>query len=101
MLPDFDPASLPAEQIPAVLIQLAGLQTALAVRLMAAPAPAPQTAALDDEMLTTDEAAKLLRRAPSWIYRNAHKLPFVKRLSQRSMLHSKKGVERYLASRKA
>lgn len=101
MLPDFNPLLVPPAGIPAALSRLAAWQSQLAARLMAVPAPAPQPATADDEMLTTEEAAKLLRRAPSWIYRNAHKLPFVKRLSARSMLHSKKGVERYLASRKA
>jgi hypothetical protein len=51
-------------------------------------------------MLTTEEAAALLRRSPRWLYRNAKRLPFVRRLSPRSMVHSRKGIERYLASRK-
>ena len=96
---DIDPAAIALADIPAALTQLAAVQTALAARLMAAPAPAPQTDD-GDTMLTTEEAAALLRRSPRWIYRNAHKLSFVKRLSARSMLHSKKGVERYLASRR-
>jgi hypothetical protein len=99
MLPDFDPLTVPPAEIPVTLSRLAAWQSQLAARLIAVPAPAPQTADTDT-MLTTEEAASLLRRSPRWIYRNAHKLPFVKRLSARSMLHSKNGVERYLASRK-
>ena len=53
-----------------------------------------------DRMLSAEEAASILRRKRRWIYRNAHRLPFVRRLSARSMLHSKQGIERYLASRR-
>lgn len=90
--------AIPAEEIPAAIMRLSA-------RWIARPAPAPAPAAdRDDEgdpMLTTEEAAALLRRSPRWIYRNARKLPFVRRLSSRSMLHSKKGIEKYLASRRS
>jgi predicted DNA-binding transcriptional regulator AlpA len=95
MLPEFDiVASIPRSRIPAVV-------TALMMRLAEPEEPAqPMQSDTSDLMLTTEEAAALLRRSPRWIYRNARKLPFVRRLSARSMVHSRKGIERYLASRK-
>ena len=55
----------------------------------------------DDQMLTVEEAAGMLRKGKRWIYRNAHKLPFVRRLSKRSMLVSKNSLERWLTTRAA
>jgi hypothetical protein len=60
-----------------------------------APAEMP-----DDQMLTVDETAALLRRKRRWIYSHADSLPFVRRLSPRSLLCSRKGVERWLAARR-
>jgi hypothetical protein len=54
-----------------------------------------------DRMLTPDEAAVMLRRSRQWIYRNAHRLPFVKRLSRKSLLCSEAGMKQWLASRRA
>lgn len=53
-----------------------------------------------EDMLTVAEAAKLLRRSTRWIWRNKRRLPFVKEITSRSMLCSKRGVEAWLASRK-
>ena len=102
MIFNLDINAVPIEDIPRVIGELEMLQVQLQARLMAAAvAPAPQADENDDEMLTTAEAAKLLRRSPRWLYRNAHRLPFVRRLSRKSMLHSKRGIERYLARRAA
>lgn len=94
---DLDVSAIPRDRIPALI-------AALAARLLLEPEQsveqATQTEA-DDEMLTTEEAAAMLRRSPRWIYRNARRLPFIHRPSPRSMLHSKKGIARYLASHKA
>jgi hypothetical protein len=50
-----------------------------------------------DRWLRTREAAAMLRRTPSWIYRNADRLPFVKRLGPKSpLLCSEQGIQRYL-----
>ena len=53
-----------------------------------------------DEMLTPVEAAEVLRKSPRWIYRHAATLPFVKRVSARSLLCSRSGLERWLERRK-
>ena len=47
------------------------------------------------DMLTVDEAAKLLRTDRRWIYRNAEKLGAV-HLTRRKMRIPRAGVQRYL-----
>jgi predicted DNA-binding transcriptional regulator AlpA len=55
----------------------------------------------NDRLLTVDEAAVTLRRSRQWIYRNQERLPFVKRISRKSLICSEAGMKRWLASRKA
>jgi hypothetical protein len=92
-------ANLPPGVAAALLVRAAAVQSVLAARIasaeVAAPAPAP--AAPADEMLTIDEAAALLRRSRRWLYRNADRLPFVKRVSRKSLLCSKARLMRWLA----
>src|SRR5581483_4979322 len=87
-------ANLPPGVAAAMLVQAAAVQSVLAARIAsaetAAPAPAPADPA--DEMLTPDEAAAILRRSRRWLYRNADRLPFVKRLSPKSILCSESGI---------
>ncbi len=59
MLPDFDPARVPAEQIPAVLAALAAWQIQLAARLSKSSATATASVA-DSPLLTAGEMAKRL-----------------------------------------
>jgi len=94
--------ALLAQQRSLMSQMIAPIENELLSRLVQVNGSAARRAKGDDDadtMLTTEEAAELLRRSPRWIYRNAHRLPFVRRLSARSMLHSKQGIERYLASR--
>jgi len=61
VLLEFDPASIPVEQIPAVLAAFAAWQSALAARLMATPATIVETATeTDDRLLTVQECAERL-----------------------------------------
>lgn len=95
-----EPGAIEQAEIPAALSALAALQSALAVRLMngtPAPVPVPPES---DRMLTVDEAAALLRRRRTWIYRHAATLPFVKRISRKSLLCSEAGIKRWLAGRR-
>jgi len=54
-----------------------------------------------DEMLTVEEAAALLRCQPRWVWRHKKRLGFVRQTGPRSLLCSKRGIENWLASRKA
>jgi hypothetical protein len=51
-----------------------------------------------DDLITTDEAAKLLRRSRRWLYRHKRKLPFIHEISPRSLLCSKRGIANWLAA---
>ena len=90
--------SIPREHIPAVI---AALAARLLVEPVPASAPALQPSTLpNDRALTAREAASLLRRRPSWIYRHAAHLPFVVKRAPRSrLLCSEQGIQRYLARR--
>jgi predicted DNA-binding transcriptional regulator AlpA len=99
---------LPLRTLAALQSRLAVVHAALAAETLTAAAIEPVQgreglADSDDRMLTVDEAAAMLRKRPQWIYRNANagKLPFVKRISRKSLLCSKNGISRWLASRKA
>ena len=96
--PDIETAAV--GDIPALLVQLAGLQTALAARLMAAPAPAT-TADADDEWLTVLEAAKFLRCSPKTLYRRAKQMSSCCRRNGRTLLFSKAGLSKWLSRQKA
>ncbi|MBE3602176.1 helix-turn-helix domain-containing protein [bacterium] len=89
----------------AALALKAASATALIAARMTAAAPAIRTGArLDpdgDVWLTVDEAALILKHKRRWIYRNAPTLPFVKRLSRKSLVCSKQGIDRWLAARRA
>jgi hypothetical protein len=99
---------LPLRTLAALQSRAAVVQAALAAEALTAAVEAVQVrgrvgqpAATEDEMLRVDEAAVMLRRKPQWIYRNAATLPFVRRISRKSLLCSKNGILSWLASRKA
>jgi len=101
VLPEFDPASIPVEQIPAVLAAFAAWQSALAARLMATPATIVETATeTDDRLLTVRECAERLRKSPKWVYRRTKTLPFARCLGPRSWVFSQRGLEKWLAQRR-
>jgi predicted DNA-binding transcriptional regulator AlpA len=94
MPPAFDPASIPREQIPALI-------AALAARLLE-PAPSLEPAPdQPDKMLTTLEAAAILRRSVKWLYRHQKTLPFARKLSDRSWVYSEQGLRKWLARQRA
>jgi predicted DNA-binding transcriptional regulator AlpA len=105
LLPDFDPTTLAAADIPAALAVLASWQSQLAARLMITTIPPAQPIlAVSDEadrMLTTNEAAAMLRRSVKWLYRRNHELPFARRLSGRSWIYSEQGLRKWLARQRA
>jgi hypothetical protein len=97
-LPEIESAtSVPAEQIPVLLARLAALQGALAARLLTtsipAAAPAPEWA------LTADDVARRLGRSRRWVFRNAKRLPFVRRVSRKVIVADEAALKRWIASR--
>lgn len=56
----------------------------------------------DDEerLLTAEEAAQLLSISPDWLYRQAKKLPFTRKLGPKMLRFSYQGILKYLATRK-
>ena len=94
MIPPFDPDTIPRSKIPALIM-------ALTARLLE-PAPEPEVEPAEpDRMLTTEEAAALLRRSTKWIYRHQKGLPFARRLSARSWVYSELGLRKWLARQRA
>ncbi len=92
-------AEVKPDQIPAALAQLAAAQSILTARLLIA-----QPAARQDEetnWLSVEEAAAKVGRSPRWFYRNAKRLPFLKRLSRKVLLVSEAGMMRWVSNQKA
>jgi hypothetical protein len=97
--------TLSRDETVSLLTQCAAAQSILTAHLLtvapdsSAPAPSTTSSEPDDTLLTVAEAAKLLRRSPRWIWRNARKLPFVRRISSRSLLCSRNEIKTWLAAR--
>ena len=52
-----------------------------------------------DKLLTPDEAAEVLGMSVKWLYRNARKLPFTRKLGRKTLRFSNIGLQKYLATR--
>lgn len=52
-----------------------------------------------DKLLTPDEAAEILGMSVKWLYRNARKLPFTRKLGRKTLRFSHLGIQKYLAAR--
>src|SRR5713226_2946483 len=98
VLPEFDPAAIPVEQIPRALVAVAAWQSALAARLISTPSPSHEpTTEAEDRLLTVRECAERLRRSTKWVYRRVKTLPFARCLGPRSWVFSQRGLEKWLA----
>jgi len=53
-----------------------------------------------DRLLTAQESAQMLCVSPDWLYRNARKLPFTRRLGPKMLRFSRLGIEKWIATRK-
>ncbi len=53
-----------------------------------------------DQLLTVEEAAKLLGVTPRWLYDKANSLPFTRRLGARTLRFSEQGIQRYIAKKR-
>ena len=54
----------------------------------------------EDRLLDAGEASKRLCVSEDWLYRNAKKLPFARKLGPKMLRFSSIGIQKYLASRK-
>ena len=98
---DIDHAEvLPADQLSALLYQVAALQNLLAVRLVRElQIVQPNTPARErDRLLTVAEAADRLSCSTDWLYRHHHRLPFAVRTG-RHLRFSANGLEAYIRQR--
>ncbi len=52
-----------------------------------------------DRLLDAEEAAKTLSVSVEWLYRNAKRLPFTRKLGHKMLRFSSVGIQKYLAIR--
>lgn len=88
-----DLAAVPAEEIPAVMAQLAALQAALAVRLLEDRRD-PESAS---QLIQIADAAAKLDCTVDWLYRHADEFAFTRRVSPKQLRFDLRGLERYLS----
>ena len=53
-----------------------------------------------DQLLPAEEAAKVLAVSEDWLYRNAKRLPFTRKLGPKMLRFSSLGIQKYLAIKK-
>lgn len=53
-----------------------------------------------DRLLDAEEAAKMLSMSTDWLYRNAKRLPFARKLGPKMLRFSSQGIQKYLNTRK-
>lgn len=100
--------------VPALLGHLEALRARLELRMVTAAGNGTETAAPDgaggdtraaelaadgDRLITVSEAAERLGVADRWIYRRTDRLPFIRRLGERTIRCSVRGIERWLEDR--
>ena len=97
----------PIFEVPALISQVAAVQTALAAtlaclvaRMLSARDSTPVDSG-EDRWLGADEAAELLRVDRKWLYRRAKCLPFARRLSRKKLLFSEVGLRDWMSKRRA
>jgi predicted DNA-binding transcriptional regulator AlpA len=54
----------------------------------------------EDRLLDAEEASRLLSVSEDWLYRQAKKLPFTRKLGRKMLRFSSQGIQKYLATRK-
>jgi predicted DNA-binding transcriptional regulator AlpA len=53
-----------------------------------------------DRLLDAEEAAKVLSMSTDWLYRQAKKLPFTRKLGPKMLRFSHQGILKWIATRK-
>lgn len=83
---------LAPEDVPALLVQLGSIQSALSAHLLMAQRK-------ERTLLSVQQAAKRLGVTTDWLYRHASELPFCRRLSRKQLRFEAAGLDAYLATR--
>ena len=89
---------IPLEEIPDVLGLLETVKIRLVKRFMAPSLPPkePRLPKEPDRLLDNQEAAQRLSVKPKWLYDHFDQLPFGKRLADRTLRFSERGLNRWL-----
>lgn len=90
--------ALDAKDLPKAIGECARLHAVLFAQLVV---PLSVPLPTHDETVDITAAAKLLGMSTSWLYRNAVRLPFTRRIPPRTLRFSVDGIRRYLALRRA
>jgi excisionase family DNA binding protein len=81
-----------------------GLDEALAVIQKAVEelksGPDRASAGEEDTLLTVKEVARVLSVSEYWVYDNAHKLPFTRKLGPKMLRFSRNGLQKYMETRR-
>ena len=87
-----------AEDIPDIIGVLESVKTRLFGRLMASSLPQmePSPSKAEDRLLDATEAAERIGVKRKWMYDHFDTLPFGKRLADRTLRFSERGLERWL-----
>jgi excisionase family DNA binding protein len=85
--------SLPNEDLPRLLGDLAEISATASARLAS-----PVVEARPDEMLDVEEAARRMGFSKDYLYRHQRKFPFARKIG-RKLLFSSVGLEKFLARR--
>ena len=81
-----------------MMARITAIQPLLLGRLASLGAENKETKA-PDRLLTAEEAAKRLNYSTDWVYRNAKKFPFTKRITPHRLRFSESGIEKYIKTR--
>ena len=69
--------------------------------LLALLGPKPADQCPTDQLLTAEQVAARLGASEAWVYRQARRWPFARKLGRRCLRFSETGLDRWLANRKA
>ena len=89
---------LPTATIAALMVRAAAVQSALAAAQLSASLPKSEPkpkASEPDRTLNADEIAAELGQTRRWVFRHAKVLPFVRRVSRKSLAASASEVRRW------
>jgi predicted DNA-binding transcriptional regulator AlpA len=100
-------ATMPAERLPALLVEVASMQSRLAAvsnaisaRLIANAEAGSGAHRGGSCLLDVQEAAERLGMSTDWLYRHARQLPFTRRVGRRAVKFDPTGLARWVAAQR-